>query len=145
MAKKAPRTQPSALSLWSHPGELAAAMRAAKVKMTPAAYAAASMDTTLQVLGDVRVRLEGDTRVYSQGDADIATLRLEGDALVLQFAAPDPMEPFADVAHHYTALERPGWLELRRPATRDPRPGLEAKVGAVLGRASLERRERARG
>ncbi|MCB9597558.1 MAG: hypothetical protein H6719_32870 [Sandaracinaceae bacterium] len=140
---KAPksRAKPDALTLWSHPGELASAMRGCK--MTPKAFAAASADTLLQREG-VTVELVDGVRVYSERGIEIGTLALDGDTLVLRFAAPDERPDWEQVEHCYEAVaDRPGWLEFRRPATRDPRPSLEARVGALVGRAAFERAQRA--
>jgi len=79
--------KPDALTLWTHLGRLAEAMRAAPVRMTGPAYAAASMDTCLQD-DDTTVTLDGDVRVYAAGKTPYARMWLDGATLVLQFKAP---------------------------------------------------------
>lgn len=131
--------KPDALTLWTHLGPLAEAMRAAPVRMTPAAYCAASMDTCLQDDGTV-VTLDRDARVYAAGKAPYARMWLDGDTLVLRFQAPKDKTD-VDMAYFKPATPK-GWLEYRRPATRDPKPDLAANIGSVLGQASFERRPR---
>lgn len=137
--KKQPGT---AMDLWTHDGALADAMRAAKLKMTPEAFAAASMDTCLQ--GDeVSVRVVDGIRTYSERGDAFATLAIAGKELVLCFAAPKNWDELSKVERFYQPLvDKRGWLEYRRPATRDPKPDLEADVGSILGRAAFERRQR---
>jgi hypothetical protein len=115
-------------------------MRAGGFKVTPEAYAAASMDTCLQDDG-VEIRLVDGARVYAHRGKDFATLALDGKTLILRFVAPKQTDDLARVARFYGPVPgRAGWLEYRRPAARDPRPDLEADVGSVLGQATFERR-----
>jgi len=114
-------------------------MRAGGFKVTREAWAAASMDTCLQD-DDVVVRLVDGVRVYFERGKEIATLALDGATLVLRFSAPKSKDALAGVERFYRPVPgRPGWLEFRRPATRDPRPGLEAGIGRILGTAAFER------
>jgi hypothetical protein len=99
------------------------------------------MDTCLLEPGG-HVRVEDDARIYStSAGEDIATMRLAGDTLVVQFIAPQVTVDLDLARAFYQPVPgKPGWLEYRRPATRDPRPSLEARVGGIVGRASHERR-----
>lgn len=141
-------TKPSATAandpfagLWSLDGSLAEALRANKVRVTPAVYAAASMDTSLLQDGG-HVRVVDGARVYStSGGEDVATMRISGDVLITRFVAPLHSDELERARRFYRAVRgKPGWLEYRRPATKDPRPDLEADLGTVLGQATLERR-----
>jgi hypothetical protein len=140
-AKPAPRDPFG--GYWSFDGSLAEVTRANKVKMTPAVYAAASMDTMLLEDGG-HVRVDKDARVYTtSAKQDVATMRLSGDVLIVQFIAPRESDALARAKRFYKAVKgKPGWLEFRRPATRDPRPALDADLGAVVGQAVFERRRR---
>jgi hypothetical protein len=101
------------------------------------------MDTSLLEEGG-HVRVEDGARVYSTSlGEDVATMRISGDTLITQFSAPVKSEAFAAVQRFYRSVPgKPGWLEYRRPATRDPRPGLDADLGLILGGAKFERRTR---
>jgi len=134
------RAKPDAMQLWTHLGRLAEAMREGGFKMTPEAFAAASMDTCLQDEG-VEVRIVDGIRVYVEGGAEFANLALRGKTLILQFVAPKQGDDLVNVERFYRPVAgRSGWLEFQRPATRDPRPDLDANVGAILGQAAFERR-----
>jgi hypothetical protein len=139
------RAKPNAMELWTNTGPLAEAMRAGGFKITPEAFAAASMDTCLQDDG-VEVRIVDGARVYSDLGKEFATLALDGTTLILRFAAPKKKDDLARVERFYRPVAgRPGWLEFRRPATRDPRPNLEAAVGTLLGQAAFDRNTGRRG
>jgi hypothetical protein len=141
-ARKLPAEQ-AASDPWELDGRLAEAMRASGVKMTPERFAAASTDTCLQDDG-VHVVVVNGARVYSTRGAEFATLAITEGVLVLRFAAPRDRGVLLNVEHHYRPVKgRPGWLEYRRPATRTPRPDLEANLGEVLGQLQFERRRKA--
>ena len=131
-AKKQPVAD--AMSLWSQLGPLAEAMRAAKLKMTAEAFAGATHDTMLGGDG-VTVRLDGAVRVYSIGRDDYARMWIADGELVIQLVAPRSM---VLVGRHFKPVEPMGWIEYRRPATRDPKPDLEANLGTVIGTARRE-------
>jgi hypothetical protein len=103
---------------------------------------------TILTLTSTAYRDERSRRVYSAGGADFATLELEGDELVVEFQAPSNLDhaiegprTLRDFLSHYEPVRgRPGWLRFRRPATRDPRPDLDARVGPMLGQAARQRR-----
>jgi hypothetical protein len=112
---------------------------AAPRRVTPAEVAWASLDTMLQMSSDTH-RDEVAGRVYEQRGKEIAVLRRAGSQLVLDFEAPQAMAEFERVRPLYEAVPgRTGWLRFRQPATNDPRPGLEADLGTMLGAADAER------
>jgi hypothetical protein len=68
-------------------------------------------------------------------------MRLDGEDLEVDFRAPRELEEFEGVLRYYQRLKEPaGWLRIRRPATRDPRPWLEADFGSMLGTTTRELR-----
>jgi hypothetical protein len=84
-------------------------------------------------------------RIYVEGGREVAVLALAGEELITDFEPPRALDEYAGVMHFYAACPgRPGWLRFRRPATRDPRPSLEANLGSMLGRAAYERHPPAR-
>lgn len=109
-------------------------------RLSPAEYCWAAKDTMLSMLGRTTVRDESGWRVYADAGVDVAAMTLLGSELVLDFAPPRTYERMERVRPRYAeSPSRPGWLRFRQPATRDPRPGLEAELGAMLGRAARER------
>jgi hypothetical protein len=128
------------VELWALDGSIAEAIRAdPRYKVTPASGAVASMDTLLRDDG-CKVAVEDGARVYFDGGVAYASMRLDGATLVVDFAPPRAMAEYAAVMGHYEALAaRPGWLRYRRPATRDPKPDLAAKLGSMIGQAMFER------
>jgi len=70
-----------------------------------------------------------------------ATSPLDVGTLVLRFVAPKKKDQLSGVERFYRPVAgQPAWLEYRRPATRDPRPALEAQLGFLLGQAAFERK-----
>lgn len=143
MATRSPKSGVAAAvdpfgGLWTFDGPLAEEVRVCKLKLSPAAYCAISHDTCLHG-DDTHVRVEKGARIYRGGDGeDYATLRVDDAVVVLTFVAP--IETEHDPRFYRAVRGKPEWLEFRRPATRDPRPDLEADVGALLGAAAYERR-----
>ena len=115
---------------------------ATKPVMTGARCAFVSMETTLS-LGSTGSREEGEwRRVYSEGGTDVAVMERVGETLIVDFLPPADATEFAAVMQHYKKTPgKKGWLRFERPATRDPRPALEAGLGGMLGAASHQRRQ----
>jgi hypothetical protein len=77
---------------------------------------------------------EGDAATFLFSGEPYAQVRLDGDQLEVDVRSPQELGPFEKVLRHYQRLSAPaGWLRLRCPATRDPRPWLDADFGGLLG------------
>ena len=114
-------------------GEAAKAASPALVK-----YLIASARVTLTG-GDLEgTTVEEDRGTYKLASCAIpyATFRIEGTEFVLRLRKPHP-DPACD-EHLPFFREADGWLELRTPLSRDPRPWLEAGVGFIAGRLIRE-------
>ncbi len=84
----------------------------------------------------VEMREADDTWDFALRGTHYATLRLVGQDLEYCFRAPSDLSGFARVIGYYAkVVDRPGWLRITLPAARDPRPGLEAGLGGMLGAA----------
>jgi hypothetical protein len=131
------------MELWTHPGSLAEAMRAARPthKLTPPAKCAASMDTCLILYDGATVALDGKVRVYSIGKKEYARMWIARGKLVVEFEGPKAGA--GDKAKYYRPVPgKKGWLRYTRPATGDPIPDLVADLGTILGTAAFERRNK---
>lgn len=116
---------------------------------SPASYAILAMNTGLSIHG-AQVRRDGAKWIYAERGADVASMELVGAELVVEFLEPANLDVvidnrtgarLRDFLHHFEQIRgRPGWRRYRRPATRDPRPDLESRVGPMIGQAALQRR-----
>lgn len=129
-----------AIELWTHEGRLAEAMRTPEYKMTPRGYVAASMDGILHA-DDTSVRVVDGVRIYSAAKGDFATLAFDGEEMVVRFVAPKTI-PEEHARFYEPVNGKPGWVEYRRPARRDPKPDLIAGLGGIVGAAAFERQGR---
>jgi hypothetical protein len=116
---------------------------------TPANWALLSQHTMMS-LDDEVMREERGRFIYSKDGVDVSSMHLDDDELVIDFLAPTDLESDAgfgktlrDFLSFYKPVKgRPGWLRFRQPATRDPRPALEAHLGMMTGQAVFERRQK---
>jgi hypothetical protein len=96
------------------------------------------METMLGLGSEARD--EKGWRVFAEKGADVAAMTMMGDELVVEFVPPRACEELDAKKRFYRdSRDREGWLQYRRPATRDPRPDLEANLGSIIGSASWER------
>jgi hypothetical protein len=85
------------------------------------------------------VEENGDDASFKFAGKVYAQMRLAGETLEIDFKKPKDESDLKTVEKHYTRLEKPaGWLRIRTPARRDPRPMLEAKFGMLFGTIQRE-------
>lgn len=109
-------------------------------------YAILAQHAGLMLHGQT-ARDEDKKIIYSLDGTDVASLQLVGGDIVIEFLAPPDLDiaidgprTLRDFLHHFEAVaDRPGWLRYRRIANRDPRPGLDARLGAMLGQSARQR------
>src|SRR5262249_16012982 len=127
-----------------------AASKKATAKATkpgqPSAAAAYAWESKLTMgvhLDDPRYTVAEDDSVatFRFAGAPYLRMRLDGEDLEVDFRAPRELEELEGALRYYQRLKEPaGWLRIRRPATQDPRPWLEADFGAMLGTTARELR-----
>lgn len=100
------------------------------------AFALASARTTLGA-GGATVRETAAGVEFWYGDTPYATLATTPDRLVVAFLAPRGTA-LSTRAKFYPVAERAGWVRVELPVSRDPRPWLEADIGATVGQTIWE-------
>jgi len=100
------------------------------------AFALASARTTLAgTSGTARETADGVE--FWHGDTHYATLATAPNKLVVSFLAPRGTA-LSPRAKFYPVAARAGWVRVELPVSRDPRPWLEAVLGATVGQTLFE-------
>lgn len=88
---------------------------------------------------EVELREHGDMTVSYYSGLPLAAYWIEGEEIVFRFPRPDDDSKREGVERYYRVLSTPkGWLEYRRPLSRDPKPNLVAKLADVKGTSFFE-------
>src|SRR4051812_6279238 len=102
----------------------------AKAAAAPAGVLSYALASARTMLGDgtegVLATQDGDVTRFSFKGRQYAALEPQGDELVVTFLRPAQPNIDEKKLAHYQPAETPGWISLRRPLSRDPRPWLEA-------------------